>query len=105
MDMARKHIVLVLAATVILAAETTISAAVPTIYPLGIASGSTASRGFAVNTLGQVAVTSFQVFGQGTASRYDGTAPGGALLTLTPFAGYAQAVANAVNSSGQVAGY
>jgi probable HAF family extracellular repeat protein len=79
-------------------------AAIPTICELGIANGSTASRGYLVNDSGQVAVTSTQLFGQGTASRYDGVAPGGTLRTLAP-SGYAETVANAINSSGQVVGY
>jgi probable HAF family extracellular repeat protein len=80
-------------------------AASPTIYPLGFSSGTTGSRGYGVNDSGQVAVSSIQLFGQGTANRYDGAAPGGTLRTLIPFAGYANAFSNAINASGQVAGH
>jgi probable HAF family extracellular repeat protein len=78
----------------------------PTIYPLGIPDGSVASRGYSINSSGQIAVTSFQAFGQGTASRYDGTpGAGGVLRNLGTLPGYQTSFAYGVNSSGQVAGY
>ncbi len=83
-----------------------ISASTPTIYPLGIASGNNvSSRPYGLNASGQVAVTSTQLFGQVTASRYDGTAPGGSLVSLGTLPGYQTSAAWGVNASGQVAGF
>lgn len=80
-------------------------AAGPTIYPLGISSGSVGSRPYGLNESGQVAVTSAQLFGQVTAARYDGAAPGGSLIDLGTLPGYQTAAARDVNASGQVAGF
>jgi probable HAF family extracellular repeat protein len=83
-----------------------VSVAGPTIYPLGIPDGSVASRGYSINSSGQVAVSSVQLFGQGTASRYDGTpGAGGVLRNLGTLPGYQTSFAYGVNESGQVAGY
>lgn len=93
-------------ATMVMAALAQSSPAAPTIYPVGIPDGSVASRGYSINSSGQIAVTSVQLFGQGTASRYDGTpGAGGVLRNLGTLPGYQTSFAYGVNSSGQVAGY
>lgn len=93
-------------ATIVVAGLARSSPAAPTIYPLGIPDGSTGSRGYSINSSGQIAVSSVQLFGQGTASRYDGTpGSGGILRNLGTLPGYQTSFAYGVNSSGQVAGY
>jgi probable HAF family extracellular repeat protein len=84
-----------------------IAAAGPTIYSLDVANnGSTGSRGLAINDSGQVAVSSLMLFGQGTPQRYDGQpGAGGVLRDLIVLPGDQTGFANAINSSGQVAGY
>ncbi len=79
----------------------------PTIYSLGASNnGSTLSRGMSINDSGQVAVNSIMLFGQGTAGRYDGVpTSGGVLRDLPSLPGDQTGFANAVNASGQVAGY
>jgi probable HAF family extracellular repeat protein len=93
-------------ATIVVAGLARCAPAAPTIYPLGIPDGSVASRGYSINSSGQVAVSSVQPFGQGTASRYDGTpGSGGVLRNLGTLPGYQTSFAYGVNESGQVAGY
>src|SRR5882724_8843456 len=95
--------VIVLAATVIGIAgiQQFASAAAATIYSLGTSDGFNSSRAYSVNATGQAAVTSVELFGAGTAYRYDN----GALHNLGSLSGYLHAFSNAINSSGQVVGY
>src|SRR5689334_2419064 len=90
-------------AGIVIAGIGRVSAAAPTIYPLGIADGSNGSRGYSINSSGQIAVSSFQLFGQGTASRYDGVpGAGGVLRNLGTLPGYSTSFSYGVNASGQV---
>ncbi len=79
--------------------------AIPVIYDIPWATGTLGSRGLSINDSAQVAVTSYELLGQGTASRYDGIpGSGGVLRNLGALPGDQHGFANAINAHGQVAG-